>query len=140
MYLDRFRVQNFRSFTDTGWLQLGAGATAIVGQNNSGKTALLQAIGHKLTPRPHLDADTRRDQPGNPISRVGFEFVVSGEEVKDEILRSGAQVNLPVSRAWKGNPDALIDRFLGMEKISFAVEFASGQKRIRLGEYAAPIT
>jgi len=41
--LERFRVSNFRSVNDSGWIDI-KDATAFVGRNESGKTTLLQAL------------------------------------------------------------------------------------------------
>jgi AAA15 family ATPase/GTPase len=44
MYLSKFRVKNYKSFRDSGEIEFKPGINVIVGQNNSGKTALLEAI------------------------------------------------------------------------------------------------
>ncbi|NNL85741.1 MAG: AAA family ATPase [Myxococcales bacterium] len=43
MKLEKFRVTNFRSVKDSGWVSLGE-LTAFVGRNEAGKTNLLQAL------------------------------------------------------------------------------------------------
>ena len=48
MKLQKFRVQNFRSIVDSGWVELDDIAV-IVGKNESGKTSLLKAL-WKLNP------------------------------------------------------------------------------------------
>src|SRR5438309_270659 len=44
----RFRVQNYRNVDDSGWVPLER-VTALVGRNESGKTAILKAL-HKFNP------------------------------------------------------------------------------------------
>lgn len=45
MELISFRVQNFRSIVDSGWIDFSKdGVTVLVGQNESGKTSILQAL------------------------------------------------------------------------------------------------
>jgi predicted ATP-dependent endonuclease of OLD family len=44
----RFRVYNYRNIDDSDWIEL-AQVTALVGRNESGKTALLKAL-HKFYP------------------------------------------------------------------------------------------
>ncbi|MBK5925890.1 hypothetical protein CCR87_00715 [Rhodobaculum claviforme] len=78
MILRRFRVTNFRSVIDSGWVEAGA-VTALIGVNESGKTNLLLPL-WKLNPArggaieaisdfpKHLFM-TIRDNPG------GFQFV-----------------------------------------------------------------
>jgi AAA15 family ATPase/GTPase len=42
--LQSFRVQNYKSYLDSGELKLSPGFNVIVGQNNVGKTALVDAL------------------------------------------------------------------------------------------------
>jgi AAA15 family ATPase/GTPase len=44
MLIKRFRLINYQSFEDSGSLSFSLGFTVIVGKNNAGKTALLEAI------------------------------------------------------------------------------------------------
>jgi predicted ATPase len=44
MYLSKFRLLNYKSFQDSGFLEFKPGINIIVGTNNSGKTALLEAL------------------------------------------------------------------------------------------------
>jgi predicted ATPase len=54
MYLSKFRVENYKSFRDSGEIEFKPGINIIVGQNNSGKTALLEALSMQLyAPKPH---------------------------------------------------------------------------------------
>ena len=81
----RFRVTNYRNINDSGWIEL-AKVTALVGRNESGKTALLKAL-HKFnpaTPQPYSpqrefprDRFTRefRDPKDWPVCAVEFEEI-----------------------------------------------------------------
>ena len=45
MKLIGFRIQNFRSIIDTGWTYLSPdNITGLIGQNESGKTSMLEAL------------------------------------------------------------------------------------------------
>ena len=44
MYLSKFQILNYKSFRDSGVLEFKPGINIIVGTNNSGKTALLEAL------------------------------------------------------------------------------------------------
>jgi AAA ATPase domain len=55
-----FKITNFRSIVDSGWVQLSSdGVTVLVGQNESGKTSVLQAIYSALS-GTSITADDRR--------------------------------------------------------------------------------
>ena len=44
MRLNRFRVQNYKIISDTDWIKVDPSVTALVGKNESGKTAILRAL------------------------------------------------------------------------------------------------
>ncbi len=63
MRVAAFRIKNFRSIVDTGWVDLSPdGITALVGQNEAGKTSVLRAIeafkGGSITPDDQRSDDT----------------------------------------------------------------------------------
>ncbi|MEQ9237099.1 AAA family ATPase [Coleofasciculus sp. E2-BRE-01] len=58
MYLAKFRLYNYKSFRDSGWLEFSPGINIIVGQNNSGKTALLEALTLNFENVPHRSLRT----------------------------------------------------------------------------------
>ena len=53
MYIKKFRLLNYKSYIDPELLELLPGINIIVGQNNSGKTALLEALTLRLLNVPH---------------------------------------------------------------------------------------
>lgn len=71
----RFRVQNFRSVDDSGWISLER-VTAFVGRNESGKTSLLKAL-HKFNPATLESYDTQREFPRDRYTR---DYVAKGSE------------------------------------------------------------
>jgi energy-coupling factor transporter ATP-binding protein EcfA2 len=69
MRLTRARVTNFRSIDDSGWVSFGD-TTCLVGKNESGKTAFLQALA-RLRPVPGKpgDYDPVLDYPSKDFGR-----------------------------------------------------------------------
>lgn len=65
MKLVEVRVQNYKSILDSGWVTMDQ-VTCLVGKNESGKTAFLQAL-EKLNPieRAHADFDYVYDYPAS---------------------------------------------------------------------------
>ncbi|MEA5554481.1 AAA family ATPase [Anabaena cylindrica UHCC 0172] len=58
MYISKFQISNYKSFQDSGLLEFTPGINIIVGQNNSGKTALLEALTLKFQDVPHRSINT----------------------------------------------------------------------------------
>jgi predicted ATP-dependent endonuclease of OLD family len=46
MYISKFNIKNYKSFLDSGEIEFKRGINIIIGQNHSGKTALLEALSH----------------------------------------------------------------------------------------------
>lgn len=67
MQLKSFRITNFRSVIDSGWVSLSPDdVTVLVGQNECGKTSILQALHCALARRPIIPDDKRIDGD-NPV-------------------------------------------------------------------------
>jgi len=93
-----FKIQNYRNIDDSGWIPLET-VTALVGRNESGKTALLKAL-HKFnpaTPQPYVpqrefprDRFTRdfRNASDWPVSSVKF-------SIDEDLRRTLAALTAP---------------------------------------------
>jgi predicted ATP-dependent endonuclease of OLD family len=67
LIIREFRVTNFRNIDDSGWIPLER-VTALVGRNESGKTALLKAL-HKFNPGSNEPFSPQRDFPRDRFTR-----------------------------------------------------------------------
>ncbi|GIK64957.1 MAG: hypothetical protein BroJett018_27510 [Chloroflexota bacterium] len=87
------KVENYKSFLETEWIEFGSGFNAIIGKNNVGKTALLEAISTKITPKPHISRKTKpvSHRILNPTSIVHIIFEFSGAEIIDGLVRDQRQ-------------------------------------------------
>ncbi|SOE63166.1 AAA ATPase domain-containing protein [Burkholderia sp. D7] len=114
MRLVRFKVTNFRSVVDSGWLDAEQ-VTALVGVNESGKTNLLLPL-WKLNPAREGDIQPTSDYPKSNYAAIrenprGFTFVTAEFDcveiaAKLEALTSVAHHELTVvqvSRAFDGS-------------------------------------
>ena len=63
MRLTRARVQNYRSIRDTGWFDVENAKTILVGPNEAGKTALLEALQQINAPNGTRQFEPLRDYP-----------------------------------------------------------------------------
>src|SRR5690349_19778273 len=112
MWIKSFRLANYKSFEDSGEHTLARHMNVIVGQNNVGKTALLQALAQRLEYRPHRNSSQRRGAPLNSRSKIELDFIATGQEIRDVIMAGGAaRVILPSS--WQPDPA----KFLGLPEV-----------------------
>jgi hypothetical protein len=98
MKLQRFRVTNFRSVRDSGWIKT-ADITALIGENESGKTNLLVPL-WKLNPAngepinllsdaPRHRYNEIREMPNKPVF-IQADFKLSDELVQQLVALTGA--------------------------------------------------
>ncbi|MGY3258702.1 ATP-dependent nuclease [Pseudomonas chlororaphis] len=88
MYLAELTIKNFRKLRDAR-LKFQPGLNVLVGPNNVGKSAVVDALrtllaGHE-EPYPRLDiADRHRPKNGEPEGDISFHFVFKGLSHEDE--------------------------------------------------------
>ncbi|MBD2167932.1 AAA family ATPase [Calothrix membranacea FACHB-236] len=58
MYISKFQISNYKSYLDSGLLEFNPDMNIIVGQNNAGKTALLEALTLNFNDIPHRSIKT----------------------------------------------------------------------------------
>ena len=74
MRLKKARIQKYRSIRDTGHFEIEPGKTILVGPNEAGKTALLEALQRINPPGGIRNFDALRDYP-----RSEFNDIVAGK-------------------------------------------------------------
>jgi hypothetical protein len=67
MYISRFQLLNYKSFRDSRVLEFQPGINIIVRANNSGKTALLEALTLNFKTSPHRSIETLPQPYSTPI-------------------------------------------------------------------------
>jgi hypothetical protein len=126
MWISSFQIRNFKSFRDSGQYALDRHVNVLVGQNNVGKTALLQALGQRLSSHPHKHAGLRRGEPVNPESTVSLDFVASSQAVRDAILGGGGHISLPIPKDWSTfDPGIILSRFIELRETRFSAAYRS---------------
>ena len=82
MKLIKFRIQNYKSIRDSGWCYLASDITILAGQNESGKTAVLEALRDfdktAAIPQDSFPVDSDK----TPVIEMCFEI---DEELQDEL-------------------------------------------------------
>jgi ABC-type cobalamin/Fe3+-siderophores transport system ATPase subunit len=101
MYLSSIRVFNYKSFVDSGTIELKPGINIIIGQNNAGKTALLEAISFSFENIPHesLESKPTKDTKINKTSVANFEVRIKSEELK-KILKSHDSLSFSIPKSF----------------------------------------
>src|SRR6266404_5208536 len=97
MYISRFQVANYKSFREPKALEFTQGFNIISGQNNAGKTALLEALGLRFTGHSHRSIKTvpARDTVPPPLSVADVSFTVSPKELMELLRASRGQYFVP---------------------------------------------
>ncbi len=113
MQLVSFRIQNFRSIVDTGWHQLAHdNITSLIGQNESGKTSILEAL--KAFHDGRLIEDMLRSDLSLPVVTCKFNFAYADIEnhldkrrLNPEIRKLISTVNtISLTRRWEDDMDS----------------------------------
>jgi len=110
MRFSRFRIRNFRSIVDTGWNNLASdNITGIIGQNESGKTSILEALYSFYT--GIISDDILRSDLSLPIIYCAFETNVKqfnkilGQKKIPDIITKSIEENgmITIIRRWNND-------------------------------------
>jgi hypothetical protein len=126
VYIKRLKIKNYKGFNESEWMEFGPSFNVIVGQNNSGKTALLEAIRlHGAENKPHKSAKKQKGHPSDPHSIFEFDLTTTSEEFVDLIQRTRSVVITP---SLGPNQDGLsqIKSALSSKTIDFQIQFSNG--------------
>lgn len=135
MQMTRFRVENYKKITDSGWVKTGK-MTAFVGKNEAGKSAIFRGLS-KLNPSDAVKYDALREFPRRRYAAEGKKwdwpvssatFRLSDDEVEDltavsPVFEETREVE--VTRYYSGN--YLVKYNPPIEKFSIAVNKLNAQ-------------
>ncbi len=117
-----FRIQNFRNVDDSGWIELDR-VTALVGRNESGKSALLQAL-HKFNPAVATKYVPQREYPRDrfqseyadakaksiPVASVRFAIEGDLRKAVEQVAPAGTSPDsITYTRYYDGNLKFTLD-------------------------------
>jgi predicted ATPase len=98
--ITRLRLQNYKSYRDSGYIELSPNFTVVIGKNNSGKSALLQGL--RFTDagtKPHRSPLIDREVTLNPTSIFDADVQLDWHEIEKISGQSGIRtIALPVDR------------------------------------------
>ena len=128
MKIECVRILNYKSYRDSGPVQFGPRATVLVGQNNAGKTAFLEALSirefsnkHHRAPRAENEEFPNFDQ----ISRVHVDVGLSGRELLGKLLETGSHFELPANDTQEQARAIIVSLFESAD-VHFNLEYAAG--------------
>jgi len=110
MRFSRFRIRNFRSIVDTGWNNLASdNITGIIGQNESGKTSILEALYSFYT--GVISEDILRSDLSLPVVYCAFETdvkqlkkILGQKKIPDIVIKSVQESGMiTIIRRWTDN-------------------------------------
>lgn len=105
MRLTNIQIRNYKSFEDSGRIELAPGINVVVGRNNAGKSSLLEAMTCRFDSRPHrsIRSVPQRDSPVNSWSRIDFALNLSGDELRKALLAAGGRFRLPTEADYRSD-------------------------------------
>lgn len=120
MRLTTVRVRGYQSFGDSGDVNFADGINLIIGQNNSGKSAFLRALLPTLADDRHRTPE-KWQQFNLREPEVTFTISASGDEIRNWTLRSGQQLNIPVSSPHDHNVTQFLHDFFRLPALQMRV-------------------
>lgn len=133
MQLLRAKIDNYKSYYEGNTVTFSAGYNVVVGRNNAGKTALLEAISLKTRSDPHRSPVTlptatsriRRDH-----SSVEVSFRIDSRELRDFLIEQNRTVFIPDAasrRATGSHPYQLLrESFANNGSIEIEARYING--------------
>jgi recombinational DNA repair ATPase RecF len=101
-----FDIQNYKSFVASGTLTFSPGLNVVIGQNDVGKSTLLEALALNFPDIPHRSAGTipfPGALPLNQTSKAVFSFSVQLEEVH-QVVRATVGNDVFYMKGISGRP------------------------------------
>lgn len=96
MLIHSLQVKNYKSHRDTGPIDLCSGFNVVIGQNNSGKTALLEAISFgPLVEHPYVGVEQPRGHVLDPHCAVCLDLEIEVSEFRTHLLSQAQDIIVP---------------------------------------------
>ncbi len=99
MYISKFRLQNYKSYFDSNEIELQPGINIITGQNNAGKTALLQGLSLRMENSPHKSSKTLPTSLSKnlELSSIDMEISITKEDLLTYIFDYMTEFRIPMT-------------------------------------------
>jgi len=116
MHLSKFKISNYKSFQDSRLLKFTPGINIIVGQNNAGKTALLEALTLNFDNVPHRSIKTLPTQSSitKEVSKSEITLLLHNQELRNFLDYIESSLGIPYPNyyeesggVWEGIPEEI---------------------------------
>jgi len=134
MRFRQFRIKNYRSLIDTGWVNLATdNITGIIGQNESGKTSILEALYSFYTGK--INDDILRSDLSMPVVYCAFETnlqqlskLITEKKFPEQVIDSIEDTGLvTIGRFWEDEKNSYLT--FGDDKLSAYFQKQSKEKQ-----------
>lgn len=100
MFISSFRLRDYKSYLDSGELKLSQGINLVVGQNDAGKSALLEGLGLQFNSNPHRDSSRKlnANQQRDKESTAEVCFTIEKDELHDILRSIDGQFHVPLPK------------------------------------------
>lgn len=130
MRISKFQIKNYKGYLDSGELLFTSGFNIVIGQNNAGKTTLLNALTLDFIGKPHKSIETipTATSPSNVYTAAVVTITVGSQELRDILLTTGVDILIPIPNevSNENTQAALLEELLSGTEISFTLGLASG--------------
>ncbi len=147
MFFKRFRIKNFRSIVDTGWHDVASdNITGIIGQNESGKTSILEGLYSFYT--GEITEDILRSDLSLPVVSCSFEAstrnlkkILNEKRIPEKVIQRVEETGLiTIVRTWAADrsshlsfgDEQIAEYFRELEKQKAEMEQRTEEECIRI--------
>ena len=121
------RIVNYKCFGDSGEITFGDGINLVIGQNNSGKSSLLECLDRqRFSNKVHRDLSIRANDLVNPVSSIEITLVFSGSELHSILMVSGAVISMRMKADSQSLARTQLSSLFETEKIEFRLRYPNG--------------
>ncbi len=121
------RIINYKCFGDSGEITFGDRVNLVIGQNNSGKSSLLECLDRqRFSNKPHRDLRIKENDPLNPMSSIETTFIFSGSELYTILMGSAAQISIRMKVDNSSLAKTQITNLFESQKIEFTLRYPNG--------------
>lgn len=129
MHISSVQITSFKSYRESNTLELSTGFNIVTGQNNAGKTALLEALRGSIENKPHRSQATV-PRPGSPPSAspaITLAVVLKQEELADSAF-DHISICIPThsQTQHEAGTRVILNKILEQTSIKFDIRLAPG--------------